>query len=133
MAKTEETKLKNKEVQTSDIERTSSRQTFVPHTDIIENETGLVVIMDIPGAVEKDVDINLDDNILTILAKVEEETFDGYRPLYSEYGIGDFQRSFRLNEAFDADKIVAKLENGVLTLNLPKAEKKKPKKIKIKS
>ncbi|MFC1849702.1 Hsp20/alpha crystallin family protein [candidate division CSSED10-310 bacterium] len=133
MAKKKPLEVQKQESQATDVERTRSGRTFVPYTDIIENENGLTLLMDIPGVVEEDVDINLEDTILTITARVAEEKYEGYRPLYSEYNIGDFQRSFRLIEDFDADKVEASLKNGVLTLVLPKSEKLKPRKIKIKS
>jgi HSP20 family protein len=129
----EKDNLKKVETKPAPIERTRNRRTFVPHTDIIERETALTVVMDVPGALEKDIDIHLENDVLTVTAKVEEEVIEGYRPLYSEYSIGDFQRSFKLIEAFDPDKIEAKLSQGVLTLVLPKSEKVKPRKILVKS
>jgi len=133
MAKKEETQVKKKEAESHNIERTSSRRTFIPQTDILENETGLVVIMDIPGVAEQDVDIRVNDNVLTVVAKVNDVKYEGYRQLYAEYNTGDYQRSFRLTDEFNTEGIVAKMEQGVLTLSLPKAEKKKPRKIEIKA
>jgi len=133
MANEKPTSVQKTEAQKSEIERTSSNVTFIPYTDIIENEDGLTIMMDLPGAEDNNVDINLEDKVLTVTAKVEPLTFEGYRPLYAEYRIGDFERAFRLNDDFDADKIEAHLKEGVLTLVLPKSEAKKPRKIKIKS
>lgn len=129
----EETRELKKQADSGDIERTSTRRTFIPNTDIIEQEDTLLVLMDIPGAVEDNIEVNLEDNILTVTAKIDAETYDGYRPLYQEYQVGDFQRSFRLIEDFDSDKIEATLKQGVLTLTLPRSEKAKPRKIQIKS
>ncbi|MBN2384458.1 Hsp20/alpha crystallin family protein [bacterium] len=133
MKKSKDDVMKPQAAEVQDVERTSNRRVFVPQTDIRENEVGLVVVMDIPGALEKDVDINVKDNVLTIMARVEEEQYEGYRRIYSEYDRGDFQRSFRLSDEFDSDKIEASMSQGVLTLHLPKAEKKKPRRIEIKA
>jgi len=69
---------------------------------------------------------------LTIEGKVEPRHAEhGF--LYAEYGIGDFYRSFSISEDVDVEKISAELRNGVLTLHLPKAESKKPRKIAVKA
>lgn len=133
MATKKGTSVQKQETPKSEIERTSSTPTFVPYTDIIENEDGLTIIMDLPGAENKNIDVNLEDNVLTVTAKIEPQVFEGNRLLYAEYKYGDFERSFKLNEDFNAEKIEAFLKEGVLTLVLPKAEAKKPRKIKIKT
>jgi len=84
-----------------------------------------------PGVDEKSVDINLEKNILSIYGKVDLSTPDDVRLVYSEYGIGDYQRSFTLSGEIDKDKIKATLKNGVLKLILPKAEPLKAKKITV--
>jgi len=131
--KLNKTALQKKETPANEVERTENRATYVPFTDIIERADGLTINMDVPGAVEKSIDIKLEDNILSVHARVETEEYKGYRPLYSEYRAGDFQRSFRLQEHFDENKIDATLINGVLHIDLPKSEKMKPRKIEIKS
>lgn len=116
-----------------DLEQTRNRPVYLPFTDIVEGEEGLTITMDLPGVVEKAVDIRLENDVLTVVGKIDEYGFEGYRPLYAEYESGDFQRSFRVLDDFDADKIDAKLSNGVLNIFLPKAEAKKPRTIAIKA
>jgi HSP20 family molecular chaperone IbpA len=84
-----------------------------------------------PGVPEDSIDINFQDGMLTIHGKAsprqpEETTF-----LLTEYGIGDFHRTFRVSEKVDASKISAEYRDGVLILHLPKAESHKPRKIAV--
>jgi len=69
---------------------------------------------------EKHVDITVEKNILTIKGHMDEEKTEGFTPVFSEYGTGDYYRSFSLSDEVDKDKIEAKIKNGVLTLTLPK-------------
>ena len=86
-----------------------------------------------PGVNEKTVDIELEKNVLTITGRVENGQVKDAAMMYSEYEIGDYERVFTLSDQIDRDKIVATVKNGVLRLELPKAEEVKPKKIAIKA
>ena len=112
-------------------ERVRNVKTFVPRVDIYENKDALFLVADMPGVDEKTVDIELEKNVLTITGRVENGRVAGGTLMYSEYEIGDYERVFTLSEEIDRDKIVATVKNGVLRLELPKAEQVKPKKIAI--
>lgn len=112
-------------------ERIRNVKTFVPRVDIYENKDALYMIADMPGVDEKTVDIELEKNLLTITGRVENGRIADATMMYSEYEIGDYERVFTLSDEIDRDKIVASVKNGVLRLELPKAEKVKPKKISI--
>ncbi|HPC86953.1 MAG TPA: Hsp20/alpha crystallin family protein [Smithellaceae bacterium] len=114
-------------------ERIRNVKTFLPRVDIYENKDSLFLLADMPGVDEKTVDIELEKNILTITGRVENGHVGDATMLYSEYEIGDYERVFTLSDEIDRDKIVATVKNGVLRLELPKAEKVKPKKIAIKA
>jgi len=114
-------------------ERIRNVKTFVPRVDIYENKDSLFLLADMPGVNEKTVDIELEKNILTIAGRVENGSVEDASLMYSEYEIGDYERVFTLSDEIDRDKIVATVKNGVLRLELPKAEKIKPKKIAIKA
>ena len=139
MAKEEKSKEKALEVKQPEVvtpgelERTRDVQCFIPRTDIYETEDEIVVVADIPGTDESSVDITLEKNILTIDANVEPNSPDGYDLAHGEYGIGDYQRSFRISSEVDRDKIKASVKNGELHLHLPKAEAVKAKKIQVKA
>ncbi len=113
-------------------ELTRDRRTFLPRTDIFETAESLTLLMDIPGARESDIDIVLEKNVLTVHALVEPEVPEGYALALQEYEIGDYQRSFRLSNEINQDKIEASYKDGVLRLTLPKAEAAKAKKISVK-
>ncbi len=114
-------------------ERTRAKKVYNPAVDIIERKDDIIVIADMPGVNEKTVDITLEKNILTIYGKVNYEIPENHRLYLSEYGIGDYQRVFTINEEIDRDKIQASVKNGVLKIILPKAEIMKTKKIEVKA
>jgi HSP20 family protein len=112
-------------------ERIRNVKTFVPRVDIYESKDSLFIIADMPGVDEKTVDIELEKNILTITGRVEDGRIEGGNLLYSEYEVGDYERVFALSGETDQGKIVATVKNGLLRLDLPKAEKVKPMKISV--
>ncbi|MCB1170721.1 MAG: Hsp20/alpha crystallin family protein [Leptospiraceae bacterium] len=92
---------------------------YSPAVDLYRKEDTFYLYADIPGAHEKSVDISVEKDILTIKATVEEAPVEGMNLLYSEYGIGDYERSFRLSDDIDVENIQAKVKNGVLELVIP--------------
>ncbi len=117
----------------SETERTRSRRVYIPNVDIYENNDAVMLVADMPGVDEKTVDVTLDKNVLTISGTVEPEAHEGYQLVYSEYGTGDYERSFTVSDEIDGDRIVANVKNGVLRLTLPKDEKLKAKKISVRA
>ncbi len=114
-------------------ERIRDRRVYVPRADIYETKDDLVVVMDVPGADEKSMDIVLEKSVLTIRAFPKYERPEKLSLAYAEYGEGDFERSFALSEEIDREHIEATVKNGVLHLRLPKAGAAKPQKIAIKA
>lgn len=109
------------------------RRIFVPRTDIYESKDELVLVMDVPGVSEESIDIVLEKNVLTIRAFPAYERPADLTLAYSEYGEGDFQRSFALSDEIDREKIEARVKNGVLYLHLGKAGQMKPQKIMVRA
>ena len=124
---------KQEETPAEEMERTRSRRSFVPRADIYETEKEIIVLADVPGANEKTVDITLEKNVLSITAYVEPTIPSGFEIAYAEYEEGDYQRSFRLSDEIDRDKIEAVVSEGVLRLKLPKAQEARSKKITVKT
>jgi len=124
---------KQEETSADEMERTRSRRSFVPRADIYETQKEIIVLADIPGANEKTVDITLEKNVLSITAYVEPAIPSGFDIAYAEYEEGDYQRSFRLSDEIDRDKIEAVVSDGVLRLRLPKAQEARSKKIAVKT
>jgi HSP20 family protein len=108
-------------------------QAFTPPIDIHEGPEGLILEADLPGAVEKNLRIELEDNVLSLYAQIDSPAPEGARLLHEEYRLGDYQRSFIIGDEVDRDRITAELTNGVLRLSLPKADRKRTRRIEIKS
>ena len=120
-------------VEAEDMERTRELQCFIPKTDIYETDGDVFMALDIPGVDKKTVDITLEKNTLTLNAYGDPKKYEGYSLSYAEFEPGDFERSFRLPDDIDPDKIEASVNNGQLIIYLPKAEAEKAKKIQISS
>ncbi|MFZ5829589.1 MAG: Hsp20/alpha crystallin family protein [Planctomycetota bacterium] len=116
-----------------EVERTRCGRCYRPNCDILENADEILVMADVPGARADAIDINFEDGTLSILAKVEPRTPEKGEALLSEYGVGDYYRTFQVSEAIDVERISAEFADGVLTLHLPKAEAVKPRKIQVQS
>jgi HSP20 family protein len=112
-------------------EETRTKEQYIsPPVDIYETEEGLVVKADLPGVAKENMDIRVENNLLTIRANAAHVAPGD--PIYREYELVNFFRQFELSEKVDQSKISADLNHGVLTLNLPKAEEAKPRKIDVK-
>jgi len=113
-------------------EDTRSQERYItPPVDIYETPNGLVVTADLPGVAKEGLDVRVENHLLTIRGKAAHAAPGD--PVYREYGLVNFFRQFELNEKVDQSKISAELKHGVLTLNLPKAEEAKPRKIEVKA
>jgi HSP20 family protein len=120
------------EIAEGDVERTRARRCFVPRTDIYEVGEDIFVVADMPGTDEKSVEITLERNVLTINGYVEPMYPENYQLAHAEYDVGDYQRSFRLSDEIDRDRIEATVRDGILRLRLPKADAAKARKITVK-
>jgi len=106
--------------------------TWSPRTDLMENDDKYVIELDLPGMAKENININVQDNMLTIEGERKDETTEeGSGYLRSERSFGAFKRSFSLPAHVVEDKVKASFKNGVLTVHLPKAEKSKRKKVAI--
>jgi HSP20 family protein len=112
-------------------EPTAPAHTFVPATDIFETEEALTMVMEMPGTDKSDLDISVEDGVLHVEGRVNFDKYQGLQPLYTEYIIGHYRRSFSLSNKIDQNKISAEMKDGVLTLMLPKAEEAKPRRIAV--
>lgn len=101
-----------------------------PAVNVVESKDGYLLEAEMPGVGKDGLEVLLEDNELTIVGK-RGPAPQGAEPLYRESVDRDFRRSFVLDPAIDTAKITARIERGVLTLTLPKAEKVKPRKISV--
>ena len=107
---------------------------WIPAVDIKEEADRFLVRADLPGVESKDIDVSLQNGMLTISGKREsevEDEQDGYRRVERVYG--EFHRQFTLPDSADPDKVSAKCEKGVLEISIGKTEARKPKRIAVKA
>ena len=113
-------------------EPTIPLRTYLPNTDIFETECALMVVMEMPGVRKEDIDITVEDDVLSVLGRIDFSKYEKLQPVYTEYNIGNYRRTFTLAaSSVDEHKISADVKEGVLTLTLPKAERIKPRKIQL--
>ena len=102
--------------------------------DVTENEDAFMVKAAVPGMNPDDLDITISDNVLTIKGETQEEdVHDDEKVHLRERRFGSFMRSISLPTPVESDNVAANIENGVLTLHIPKAEAVKPKRIAVKA
>jgi HSP20 family molecular chaperone IbpA len=131
MATEQELQVQQKREVDKTHESTVSARRFLPVTDIFETDQALTVILEMPAVDRDKVDIHVENNVLTIEGRVDFTKYQGLQPLYTEYNVGDYARSFQLSSTINQERITADLKDGVVTPVLPKAEKAKPRKIKV--
>ncbi len=107
------------------------RPTYRPAVDIIDTPQDVVLVADLPGVDETHLDVTLDKNVLTIRGTVSPPSFEGFSPVRSEYGVGDFERVFTVSDDVDRDGIEATVKDGVLQLKLPKTAQSARRKINV--
>lgn len=108
----------------------AEREYMAPEVNIFETNEGYVLEADMPGVNKEGLEVSVEGNQLTIIGRRPDQ---GQAPdlLYRESAPADYRRAFELDPSIDTRKISAKIENGVLTIELPKAEKVKPRKIAV--
>jgi HSP20 family protein len=112
-------------------ESTIPARLFLPVTDIFETEQALTVVMEMPGVSKENVEVAVENDVVTIEGRIDFAKYEGLQPLYTEYNIGNFSRSFQIAGTIDQAGIKAELKDGLMTLVLPKTEKAKPRRISI--
>jgi HSP20 family protein len=106
-------------------------ENFVPApVNIFESKDGYVLEAEMPGVTKEGLEVTLEGNEITLIGRRKSEQTSG-QPLFRESNSSNFQRVFELDPAIDTAKITAKMEQGVLTLSLPKSEQVKPRKIAV--
>ncbi|QDT52000.1 Spore protein SP21 [Caulifigura coniformis] len=104
-----------------------------PPIDIFDNGEGLVLRADLPGVSGETLELQVQDNKLTLFGRVAQQAPDEARLIHQEYRVGDYLRSFILSEDVAHDRISAKLLNGVLEVTLPRAPQTEPRRIQVKT
>ena len=131
MAAHQELQVQQKREVESKDESTMPARLFQPQTDIFETSEALTLVLEMPGVDKGSVEVKVENDVLNIDGRVDFSKYDRLQPLYTEYNVGHYARSFRLSSKIEQEGISAELKDGVMTLVLPKAEKAKARKIKV--
>lgn len=131
MAKSQELSVQQKKELAPKDEKTVPARYYVPNTDIYETDEALTVVMEMPGVEKKDVSVRLESDVLRVEGQIDFSKYEGLEPVYAEYNVGHYARSFSLSDKIDQDGISADLADGVLTLTLKKAKAALPRRISI--
>jgi HSP20 family protein len=112
-------------------ETTVPARVFVPTADIYETQDALTVILEMPGVEKSNVSVRVEEGLLQVEGRLDLTKYQGLQPLYTEYNVGHYARSFQLSSKIDQAKIAAALNDGVLSLTLPKVQEAKARVINI--
>jgi HSP20 family protein len=131
MAGSHELSVRGKREMVTKEEKTAPGRYFVPNADIHETDDALTVVLEMPGVDRNRLNVSLENDVLRVDGQIDFSKYDGMEPVYTEYNIGHYTRSFALSKKIDQDGIDAQLEDGVLTLTLPKAAEARVRRIAI--
>ena len=131
MATAQELALRDKKELVSKDEKTVPGRYYVPYADIYETEEALCVVMEMPGVEKNDLNVALENDALRVDGQIDFSKYEDMEPVYTEYNVGHYTRSFTLSNKIDQERISAQLDDGVLTPTLPKAKEAQPRRISI--
>jgi HSP20 family protein len=132
MAAKQELQVQQKRELETKEETTIPTTTYLPTADIFETQEALQVILEMPGVEKTNIDVTVEEGVLNVRGRLDFSKYNNLQPLYTEYNVGHYARSFRLSSKIDVSKIGAELADGVLNLTLPKVEEARPRTIQVK-
>jgi HSP20 family molecular chaperone IbpA len=131
MSDSQELQVQQKRETEKKSEATIPGRVFVPVTDIFETAEALTVVLEMPGVERDSIEANVENDVVTIEGRIDFSKYEGMRPVYTEYNVGHFVRSFEISNKIDQSKITAQMKDGVVTIVLPKAEQAKSRRIQV--
>lgn len=108
-----------------------SNRAMVPRVDVLEDQTGITLLADLPGVSKDQLELKVDGDTLLIEGTVGALTQEGLEPTYAEVRLPLYRRSFTLSRELDTSRIEANLKNGVLNLRIPKQQHAQPRRIQV--
>jgi len=108
-----------------------SNRAMVPRVDVLEDQTGITLLADLPGVSKDQLELKVDGDTLLIKGTVGALTQEGLEPTYAEVRLPLYRRSFTLSRELDTSRIEANLKNGVLNLRIPKQQHAQPRRIQV--
>lgn len=109
------------------------RPTRVPAVTVLDTEEAILVVADMPGVTQDQVEITVDQDLMTVRGTVPADTHDGFRLLHREYEAASFERTFTVPAEVDSQAVAATVKNGVLTVTLPKQKAVQPRRVTVKA
>jgi len=131
MSGSQELIVRDKQELAQQEEKTIPGRYFLPAADIFETEEALTVVLEMPGVATNNVDVQIENNVLRVEGKIDHSAYTGIDPVYTEYNVGHYARVFALSDKIDQEAITARVEDGVLTLTLPKSKDALPRRITV--
>jgi HSP20 family protein len=131
MSNSQQLAVREKQELTRREEKTIPGRYYVPATDIFETDQALTLMLEMPGVGRNGVDVQIENDVLRVEAKIDYSPYKDIAPVYTEYNVGHFARAFTLPSKIDRDAITAQVEDGVLTLTLPKSKDALPRRIAV--
>jgi len=116
-----------------EVQTQTNTAALIPPVDVTEDDTGITLIADLPGAQRDTLSIRVDGETLTLEAPLTLGEPQDLQAVYAEVRAGRYRRSFTLSRELDSTRIEASLKDGVLTLRLPKTEKARPRRIEVRA
>lgn len=113
-------------------QRRQETPTMIPRVDVLEDETGITLLADLPGVSRESLELHVEGDSLTIEGAVTAATPEAMEATYAEVRVPRFRRSFTLSRELDGARIEAQLRDGVLRLRIPKQEHAQPRRVTIK-
>ena len=112
-------------------EKTVPGRYYVPAADIFETDEALTLMLEMPGVAKDNVDVQIENGVLHVEGKIDYSAYKEVEPVYTEYNVGHYARSFTLSDKINQEAITARVEDGVLTLTLPKPRESLPRRIAV--
>ena len=131
MSGSQELAVREKQELAKKEEKTTPGRYFVPSADIFETDEALTVILEMPGVTKDKVNVDIENDVLRVEGQIDFSTYQELEPVYTEYNVGHYARGFTLSGKVDREAISARLDDGVLTLTLPKAKEAMPRRIAV--
>jgi HSP20 family protein len=131
MATLQELQVQHKREVEKKQETTVPARAFLPTVDIFETEQSLTVVLEMAGVEKDSVDVSVENDILKIEGRIDFTRYERLQPVYTEYNVGHYARSFQISSKIEQSKISAEMKDGIMTLVLPKAAEVKPRRIAV--
>jgi HSP20 family molecular chaperone IbpA len=131
MSGSQELAVREKQELAQQEEKTIPGRYYVPAADIFEADEALTLMLEMPGVGKDNVDVQIENDVLRVEGKIDFSAYKEVEPVYTEYNVGHYARTFTLSNKIDREAISARVEDGVLTLTLPKAKDTLPRRIAV--